>query len=282
MKNLVITGARGLLGQTIIKKITGHYSVFEVDLPDIDITKRSFLNILDEVRPDILINCAAMTSVDNCDLFKEDAFEVNSQAVAKMAEFCGEINAHFIHYSTDYIFDGKKGPYSINDIPNPVNYYGLSKLISEVEMLKRNNLSSSLIRTNVVYGGAGRADFLNWLYKQLKEEKLVRIVDDQYSNPCFVEDLADFTIFLMENNFKGVFHSGSQDYLSRYEFACSFAETMGFSKKLILPVKTSELNQKAARPLKGGLDISETQSRTNFTFKKTFQCFDILKKGINE
>ncbi|MFA7578010.1 MAG: dTDP-4-dehydrorhamnose reductase [Candidatus Muiribacteriota bacterium] len=282
MKNIVITGAKGLLGKTLYKKMLGKYSIFEADLPDMDITSEDFFNILDEVRPDVIINCAAMTNVDKCEDEKENAYKINALSVKKMADFCQKTGAFLVHYSTDYIFDGKKGQYNINDIPNPLGVYGLTKLISEYEIIKRKNLKSALIRTNVVYGNTGEANFIVWLYNKLKNNESVNIVDDQFNNPCFVEELADFTIQVIDNELTGIFHTGSPEFYSRYDFSRLFAQTAQFKPELINKISTSQLNQKAQRPLKGGLDIVETEKITGFKFKSTHDNFKKLIEDFNK
>ncbi|MCK9474634.1 MAG: SDR family oxidoreductase [Candidatus Muirbacterium halophilum] len=280
--NIIITGCKGLLGSELSHLFCDNHNVFGIDLPEFDISdKKSIESFIINKKADIVINCAAMTNVDLCESKKNDAFKANSLGVNVLANLCEKYNVKLVHYSTDYIFDGNKGLYYINDIPNPINYYGASKLYGEFEIIKRKNLEWLIIRTNVLYGSMGEANFINWLNNSLVNNKKVNIIDDQFNNPCFIDDLVDFTEFVIDKNlWNNIFHAGSKDYMNRFDFALKFAQIMNYDKKLISSVKTKDFNQKATRPLKGGLDIKETEKLTGFKFNLTEDNFIKLKKTL--
>ena len=278
--NITITGSRGLLGSELSQKLNLRNNVTGIDLPEYDISDFSAIErVINENKPDIIINCAAFTNVDLCESEKKQAFMANSYGVSMLSILCEKYNIKLIHFSTDYVFNGEVGLNNINDVPDPINYYGRTKLYGEFEILKRKSINSNIVRTNVLYGSKGNANFINWLNNSLKTGKKVKIVDDQYNNPCYIDDIVDFTQFLIDNNiWNNIFHTGSSDYMNRFEFALKFAEIMGYDVSLISPVSTAEFNQTALRPLRGGLDITETEKKTGFKFSKTEKNFIKLKK----
>ena len=278
--NIIITGFKGLLGSSLLEILKGENNITGVDLPEYDISDSVTVErIFESVSPDIVINCAAMTNVDLCEMERDKAYAANSKGPGILADICSEKGVRLIHYSTDYIFDGRKGLNNIFDIPDPLNYYGMSKLFGEFGILARRNLLFSIIRTNVLFGHKGNANFINWLNNCLKTGKSVRIVDDQYNNPCYIDDIVDFTLHIIKKDlFGSIYHTGSSDYMNRFDFSLKFAEIMNYDTRLISPVSTGEFKQKACRPLKGGLDILETERKTGFSFSRTEESFKKLKK----
>ncbi|CUT04120.1 SDR family oxidoreductase, partial [Candidatus Chrysopegis kryptomonas] len=164
------------------------------------------------------------------------------------------VDAKLIHISTDYIFDGKNGPYSEDARPNQINYYGRTKLASENE-IKIGGIRFAILRTNVLYGVGKnvKSNFALWLYQKLSNGENIKVVTDQIGNPTYVDDLAFAILKVVEFDKEGIYNVGGRDFVDRYTFAVRFAEIFEFDKNLITPVKTSELNQIAPRPLKSGL-----------------------------
>jgi dTDP-4-dehydrorhamnose reductase len=267
---VLITGCHGLLGQKVLKVFLKSTSAEILatakepktfldlkgfDYTMLDITNRSDVkNLIVYFNPDVIVNTAAYTNVDGCELNRELAWRVNVEGVRNLVHSARRVDAKLIHISTDYIFDGKNGPYDENAIPNPINYYGRTKLASENE-IKIGGIRFAILRTNVLYG-VGRnvkSNFALWLYNKLSSGEKIKVVTDQIGNPTYVDDLAFAILKVVEFDKEGIYNVGGRDFVSRYDFALKLAEIFSFDHELIIPVKTSELNQVAPRPLKSGL-----------------------------
>jgi dTDP-4-dehydrorhamnose reductase len=270
MKRILITGSNGLLGQKLVEIFSrgNNYnllltskektSVFdEATLPYLllDTTqKQAVRNALDEFEPDFIINTAAITDVDLCETDRETAWRTNVSSVENLVQSAKLIGAHLIQLSTDYVFDGKAGPYSELDRPNPLSYYGRTKLAGE-NIIHTNGVNATIVRTMVLYGFGYnvRMNFALWLLRSFSEGTPMKIVDDQIGNPTLVDDLAYAILRIVELERRGTYHVAGPELVSRYDFALAFARIFRFEKKLVTPIKTSSLKQAAARPLKSGL-----------------------------
>ncbi len=271
-KRILIFGSNGMLGQRLVE----FYSTFknveilsssveemsfftEINYKQIELREKSqIIQIINEFQPQVVINVAAFTNVDLSETQRELAYQINTEAVKIIAIFCKKIDAHFIHISTDYVFDGENGPYSETDLTNPIGYYGETKLESERE-IQKSEVKSTIIRTNVLYGTAkfGRPDFVKWVVQSLKSGKEINIVADQIGNPTFLDDLVQ-AIYLAENKqVNGLFNIGGKEFLSRYDFTLKIADFFNLSKEKINKITTESLNQIAKRPLKSGLKIEK-------------------------
>lgn len=217
---------------------------------DIKSWKEEFLSI----RPEYIINTAAMTNVDACEEKKQEAWFANATFVEQLSRIALIIEAHFIHFSTDYVFDGKKGPYVESDQPKPISYYGKSKLAGENAVI-HSHAFNTVIRTNVVYGftNSDQQDFVKWVLNNADASKQMTIVDDQYSNPTLTDDLALAVKRIIEKKRSGIYHIGGNTQCSRLEFAMEIAKIFHLDTSLFLPIKTKALNQPAERPLMSGL-----------------------------
>ena len=280
MKKVFITGANGLLGQKSVSVFSKRWEVLGIDLHQtsfldsknatyrgIDFTdKETLLKSLEDFHPDVILNAGAFTDVDGCEKEKEAAYRSNVGAVRILAEYCSGRQCKLIQLSTDYLFDGKEGPYAENAKENPVGYYGQTKF--EAEQVIKTSLRNYLIaRTNVLYGVANgvRPNFVTWLIETLKEGKSVRIVTDQYNNPILADNLAEALRECAEMGLTGILNLGGGEYLCRYDFALKIAEVFGLGRNLITPIITEDLGQVAPRPLRGGLD--ETLAKKLLTTK---------------
>jgi len=282
MKKIVITGSNGLLGQTLVNllmKAPENYSVFGLSKGDnrmnrndflyydIDITNYSQLEeCITYIQPSFIINTAAMTNVDTCELKPEECNNLNIEAVKYLTQICTKLNIHFIQISTDFIFDGSKGFYKETDLPNPLSIYGHSKLKAE-NIVKNSGVNFSILRTILVYGkgvNLKRNNIVLWVKDMLENNKEITIVDDQYRMPTYVEDLATACKLIVDKNISGVYHISSNELLSVFEIANQIADVFGLNKKLIKPISTKTLNQKAIRPQKTGFDLSKTIKELDF------------------
>ena len=260
-------------------KAPENYSVFGLSKGDnrmnrndflyyyIDITNYSQLEeCITYIQPSFIINTAAMTNVDTCELKPEECNNLNIEAVKYLTQICTKLNIHFIQISTDFIFDGSKGFYKETDLPNPLSIYGHSKLKAE-NIVKNSGVNFSILRTILVYGkgvNLKRNNIVLWVKDMLENNKEITIVDDQYRMPTYVEDLATACKLIVDKNISGVYHISSNQLLSVFEIANQIADVFGLNKKLIKPISTKTLNQKAIRPQKTGFDLSKTIKELDF------------------
>ena len=256
-KRIFITGIKGQLGTTLDKYLSSYFNVLnnQGDLKNIDISDKSELKyIFKELSPDYIINCAALTNVDFCELNKSNSYEVNVNGIKNIIS-CTTNDAKIIHISTDYVFSGNRNIYNESDIPNPLSYYGKNKLESE-NILRSSNRNYLIIRPSVIFGNTGN-NFYVWVRDSLKNNKDISVVTDQISNPTWSWSLSEAIYKCILNNISGLFHYGGEEIISRYDFAVKIAKVHGFNTDRIIPIKTSDLNQQAKRPLYSALDNSK-------------------------
>jgi dTDP-4-dehydrorhamnose reductase len=170
-------------------------------------------------------------------------------------------NSKIIHISTDYIFDGKAGNYDESSKPNPLSYYGKSKLASENALIS-SGINYTIVRTMIIYGTGKnlRPNFALWLIDMLGKKQPVKIVDDQFGMPTMVDDLAWGLLKIVDMDKSGIYNICGSEYLSRYDFAVKLANVFGFDENLIMPIKTSDLNQAAERPMNSSFILLKAQT----------------------
>lgn len=250
------------------------------DYTKIDIgNKRDVKKLLFDFFPDCVINLAAYTNVDKCETEREDCWKVNVNALEYLSKYCVPTNSHLIHISSDYVFDGKNGPYSEKDLPNPISYYGRSKLAGE-NIIKKFDIPNTIIRTNVLFGATkfGRPDFVKWVVDSLQNEKPIKIVTDQINNPTFLDDIAYAIKNICDNSISGLYHIGGSQLLSRFEFTKMIAEFFNLNFNLVTPILTNSLNQPALRPLSSGLINLKAETELNYKPRSLNECFSIMQK----
>ena len=282
MKKILITGSSGLLGQKITDKLSGLFNVLSLSKVGsdncLDITSKDAVhNTFKEFKPDIVINCAAFTNVDKSETEKSLARDVNVKGLTNIISSL-PVNSKIIHISTDYVFDGESGDYKEDDMKLPINYYGKTKLEAD-NLLMGSNCNYLIIRPNVLYSydnvfNQSSKDnysqhFLSWLTYSLSNNDCVKVVDDQISNPVYIPDLVDVITTSVLVDYSGVSHYGSEDVLSRYEFATKVCNIFGFDSGKVLAIKSDELNQIALRPKKSSLDCSKIVQDLNIDLYPT-------------
>ena len=275
-RKVLITGSGGLLGSVIRKNNSYNMDYIPTSLnpPDrycikLDLTSSiSVKECMSAFKPDVIVNCAAYTDVETSYLNKKKCHDINVTGLSNIIKHSNK-DVKIVHISSDYVFDGKKNPYNENSITNPLNYYGKTKLESE-NMLIGSNKKFLIFRISTLYDNKGK-NFFTFIYNSLKNKKNVNVVDDQISNPVYTSFIAEVILesILMEN--EGIYHYGSFDTLSRYEFALLIAEYFKLQKELINPIKTNELKQNQLRPL-----------NTTFTCDKIKQNLDVELYSIIE
>jgi dTDP-4-dehydrorhamnose reductase len=297
-ERVLIVGSNGLLGQKVVELLVrgSGYSLvlasmepkplrelISVEYHQLDITsKKDVRDLAGRTEPRVIINCAAMTNVDACETEREAAWKINVGGVENLAEAARRTGARLYHVSTDYVFDGKNGPYAEDDRPDPLSYYGKTKLASE-NALRTSGLEYFIARTMVLYGYAAgvKPNFALWLIQSLGQKTAVRVVDDQWGNPTLVDDLAYGIVRAVELGKTGVYHIAGRDIVSRYEFAVRLARFFGYNPALIKPVKTADLAQPAPRPLRSGLVTLKAETELGITPATIEQGLAVLKSQLS-
>ncbi len=229
------------------------------------------------VRPEVVMHIAAYGDVDGCERDKQTAWSVNVRATMALAEAAEVVKAFVIYLSTDYVFDGERGNYKEDEPPNPVNYYGLTKLMGEVAVMSRCS-RWAIVRTSAIYGlGPGRMNFAKFLIDRLPKGQEVRALVDQYVSPTHGTLLAEALLEIAENNRVGIFHVAGER-MNRYDFAVKVAETLGFDKNLIKPAKMEEMKWFAKRPRDSSLSVEKTREALKTDFYSTERAMRVLKE----
>ncbi len=293
MDKLIITGVNGLLGQKLLEQADSKYEILGIDLHEesfnkrikfqyrqLDLTiRRSVKEVISNFQPDYLINTAAMTDVDGCEIEKEKCWKVNVEVVDNLIYAARKTGTKIIQLSSDYIFDGKNGPYSENSVPKPLGFYGKSKLASE-NLLLASELDCAIVRTMILYGHGikVRFNFVSWLIGKLKQGEKVTIVTDQFGNPTLADDLAKAILKIIERNKWDLYHISGSELIDRYHFALKIADIFKLDKNLIISITTSELNQPAIRPLKSGFIIDKAKAELGIEMSNVEEGLKIYKR----
>ena len=276
---VLVTGGKGQLGSEL-HKISTNYN-FEwlfTDRQSFDISDQDNIDVyLDICKPNIIINCAAYTSVDNAEDDFEPANTINHKSVELIAKWSYGNNCKLIHISTDYVYDGNSlFPYVETDQTDPLNNYGKTKLLGDIACQK-NNPSSIIIRTSWLYSSFGN-NFLTKMINVMQDNDEIEVVDDQFGSPTYAGDLASIILLLIKNK---KWHSGIYNYtnsgnISWYDFANEIKSIYGFSS-IIKPISTKKYSQKVKRPKYSSLDNSKIINTFNI---KQIDYLDSLNKCI--
>ena len=293
----LITGSNGLLGQKILKKLvdqnskviatskgknrnkdSNHYTYESLDITN----EKEVSQVLNLHQPDVVFNTAAMTNVDLCEDERVLCDKLNVDAVGFLANLCLEIDAHLIHISTDFIFDGEDGPYSEKDIPNPLSYYGKSKYKSE-KLLNNHLCKSSILRTIVLFGVAEnltKSNIVLWVKDQLENLNKINIIDDEFRAPTLAEDLAEACVLVAKKKAFGIFHICGKDLMSIYDMVVVIANFYNFDVRLINRISTKILNQKAKRPPKTGFILDKAINKLGYNPHSFEECLIIIDEQL--
>lgn len=282
MKTLII-GANGFTGRRILQnlslrgsyELTGcslhgdialgdNYRFVQADIND----HAAIARLIDEVRPEVVINGSALSVPDYCEQHREEAYVANVSAVENIARCYERQQSRFIHLSTDFVFDGKKGSlYTEDDMPAPVNYYGLTKYKGE-QAVAANCSNYANVRVVVVYGKAfpgQHGNILQLVKNRLQAGQEICVVSDQYRTPTWVNDIADGVEKLMHLSQSGTWHICGGECLSIAEIAYRVADYFKLDRSLILPVTTEEMNEATPRPRFSGLSIEKARRELGYT-----------------
>ena len=276
---LLIIGGSGLVGSTLLQYASPNYSIHftyntnKITFDNINSTQinllgnqKMIIDLIKEVQPDIVVNTAAHSSVDLCETDHSIADKLHVDITQDITQACKDIDSKLVYISTDAVFQGElHKKYTELDQPNPINYYGKTKL--QAEQITLNASSKNVVlRTAVIYGWHKKSRFTNWIIQTLKENHIVDPFIDQYNTPTLVDDLAKSLLSIFEKNISGMFHATGKSCLNRYEFALILASTFGLDKKLIKSVTSKEKKQDAPRPTSTCLDSRKLEKLIDFNF----------------
>jgi dTDP-4-dehydrorhamnose reductase len=271
MERLLVTGSSGLLGHMIVKLTRDDFAVtplhntkpLHFNSLKLDITSTEEVsNLFHKLKPDSVIHAASETNVDKCENEKEHAWKTNVEGTRSIAVACRKLGAKLLYISTDYVFDGEKGNYQEQDKPNPINYYGATKLEGENQAVCHCR-KYAILRTSVIYGWhPWKQNFATWVINQLKQNKEVQVVEDHFNTPTFADNLAEIAIEALKKDFQGLYHASGSQRTSRYEFALQIAKTFRLNTSLIKPIKMNQLTDWIAkRPKDSSLNTEKTQKQ---------------------
>jgi len=291
MKKLLVTGSNGLLGQKITDAVLDkngglfeyvatsrgpnrypfHKDYIYVDL---DITDHEQVSkVINQYKPDVIINTAAMANVDACERDAEGSYQINVAAVANLLQICETKGIHLIHLSTDFVFDGEEGPYEESDPTNPLSVYGKHKVEAE-KLLQAAICPWSIVRTILVYGivaDLSRSNIVLWAKEALENGREIKVVNDQWRMPTLAEDLAKACLEIADRRAEGVYHISGKDLFSICEIVEAVVEHYHLDGTFICKEKSSALQQDAVRP-----------KRTGFILEKAYDKLDYVPHSFGE
>ncbi len=245
---VVVTGSRGMLGTDLMRVFDGSGALWGLDIEELDIADAGRCSEqICALKPDVIINSAALTAVDYCESHQEQAFRVNAEGARNLAAAAVRAGALLAHYSTDYVFDGlKEGPYTEDDPPAPRSVYGRSKLRGE-EWIREACPEHLILRTAWLFGHNGK-NFIRTILSAAREGRPLRVVHDQRGSPTFTRDLAAWTALMIKAGCRGTFHVTNSGACTWYELAARVVEWAGIPGAAVTPVTTEEYPLPAPRP----------------------------------
>lgn len=276
---ILVTGANGLIGRKVIRLLlqSNQHQIFatsqkriqfgpEVEFFTVNLVYSDLNKLIDTLKPDVLIHCAAIASPDACEVDRYSSKKLNVEVTARLATACKDYGTHMILLSSDFVFDGKKGGYTETDIPSPILYYGETKLEAET-IIQELNIDATIVRTSLVYGfeeHLSRSNIAIKVIEHLKDKMKYKVPVDQIRTPTFAEDLASGLVCLAEMKIGGVFNIAGSEIISVYSFSVKIASIFGLDESLLIPTSTRDLAEPALRPLNTSLSIQKAKDVLNF------------------
>lgn len=246
---VVVTGAKGQLGQDVMKQLHAqNHEALGTDRDDLDITNEAdVLKFISDVKPDVILHCAAYTNVDAAEADKETAYQINALGTEYLAKAARAVDAKMLYISTDYVFDGTATePYEVDHPTKPIGVYGETKFAGE-EMLKKYVEKYFIVRTAWVFGIGGN-NFVKTMIRLGEERGEVGVVHDQVGSPTYTVDLASFMLELMKTDKFGTYHATNGGVCSWYEFAVEIFKQAGMDQVKVSPLTTDQFPRPAKRP----------------------------------
>ncbi|RAJ83536.1 dTDP-4-dehydrorhamnose reductase [Chitinophaga dinghuensis] len=297
--NVLITGSNGLLGQHLIPLFLQdkQFNVIATGrgpnrIPERDNyiyeaanlrTPGAAANLIDKYKPEIIIHCAAMTQVDECEKNKDACWDMNVGVTRYLVQAAEKVNAYFLFISTDFVFDGLKGPYTEEDLVNPINYYGTSKVAAE-RIVHNSKLTWAIARTVLVYGvatDAQRSNMITWVKNNLQQQKKIKVVDDQFRTPTLCQDLAIGCKLIVDKKATGIFNISGNETLSPYDMAIKTADYFNLDTNFIEKISSKSLSQPAARPAKTGLVTEKAEKELGYNPHTFAEGLEIVAGELN-
>ena len=310
MQRILITGTNGLLGQKLVyllleRNLTSAkqyqiiatsrgenrlvikkgYQYFELDITNEAEVQRVFA----QTKPHVIINTAAMTNVDHCekerkacDVINVDAVAYQLRALEKMKHTEKNYRPHFIHLSTDFVFDGEAGPYTETDKPNPISYYGLSKYKADL-LVEESTINWAIVRTILVYGvvdNMSRSNLVLWAKSALQKGEEIKVINDQFRAPTLAEDLAEGCMLIADKKASGVFNISGRDTYSILDLVYQIADFWQLDKRLIQVVSSATLSQPAKRPPRTGFVLDKAINQLGYKPKSFREGLNIIDKQL--
>ena len=288
---LLVIGGSGLVGNTFIESTYKNYDlhftynktyskIHNIDGIFFDITKNrtKLKSLIKTLKPDIILHTAAHPNVDLCETNHSEADLLHVDVSKDIAMISNNIGSKLIYISTDAVFSGKiNKKYVETDTPNPINYYGKTKLLAE-QIILNHSPENVILRSAVIYGWHQRSRFTSWIINSLSKNKMVDPFIDQYNTPTLVDDLTNSIQKIIELDISGLFHATGKTCINRYDFAKKIAEKFGFNKDLVKPVTSKEKKQIAPRPISTCLDSKILEQAISFNFKDIDEGIDYIYK----
>lgn len=276
MTKLFVTGGSGLLGSNIIKTASERFYVYssyhknkvnfkncKCSLSKIDITNRSQLKVINDINPKLIVHCAALTSVDNCENDPENAYLQNVVSTENIVNIAEKNESFLIHISTDAVFDGKKGNYSEEDKAYPINVYGNTKLEAE-KIVKKSNIDYCIVRTNIYgWNKLNKFSLAEWMINKLENKIKLNAFYDVKITPILVNNLARALLEIFESNICDTLHISGSESCSKFEFAETIADIFHLERSLINKISVDEIELPAKRGKNLSLNIEKAQSLLN-------------------
>jgi dTDP-4-dehydrorhamnose reductase len=294
---ILVTGCNGLLGQKLTSLLQKDQDVHLIatargksavritrgEFHSMDITDRDNVeSVLRFTKPDVIINTAAMTQVDDCETQREACWKANVTSVEHLVRCCHALHIHLVHVSTDFIFDGSHGPLDENEVPNPVNYYGESKLAAE-KLIQSSPVSWAILRTVLVFGitnDMSRSNIVLWVKNSLEQKKSISVVNDQWRTPTLAEDLAQGCYLAAKKRAKGIYNISGKDFMTPYDLALKTAAFFRLDMSLIKPTDSKTFTQPAKRPPKTGFIIDKAREELGYEPRSFEEGLAILAEQI--
>ncbi len=282
MRTILVTGSNGLLGQKIIYALRNRTDVKCISTSrgenrmsakdgyiyeSMDITDPSSVeSVFEKYQPDVVINTAAMTNVDACESNRDEAWLLNVQSVEYIIEACKKFNTHLVHLSTDFVFDGRKGPYVETDEPNPLSFYAHTKYEGE-KLIEKSGISAAILRTIIIYGVVddnSRSNVVLWAINSLKNKKSITVINDQFRSPTLAEDLADACVSAAMKKATGIYHISGREVMNILDIVRIVADYFELDQSYIIPTSSADLKQPAVRPPVTGFIITKAVNELDF------------------
>lgn len=268
---VLITGGSGLLGSNLVKLMEKRYSVHSIayrhlmqfggsQVHQLNITEGdNLLELVRKIKPECIIHTAALTEVDYCETHRDEAWKMNVQTTRNVVKAAAKTHSTVFYISTDSVFDGKKGMYTEEDIPNPLNFYAATKLEGE-NAVSESCVNHVIIRTNIYGWNAQRKlSIAEWMLSGLREKKRLTLFRDVFFTPILVNNLADAITEILEKNLSGLFHVAGSERCSKLQFGLELASVFGLDKNLIEPIQLGDKNLVAQRPKDPSLSIRKIE-----------------------